>query len=71
MSGNGNMLKVHMLAHYLSLPLTGKVALYLLPGNCIIAYWQSRQWDGPMPCPVCRRQVCILSVDMRCIVRTP
>jgi len=28
MSGNGNMLKVHMLAHYLS--QTGKVALYFI-----------------------------------------
>jgi len=34
----------------------------LITGNCVIVYWQSRQWDGPMLCPMCRRQVYIVSI---------
>jgi len=45
------------------LPATRRLLeLYcLFTGNCIVAYWQSRQWDGPMLCPMCRRQVSTLS----------
>jgi len=56
--------------------LTGKFTVYLLfTGNCIVVYWQSRQWDGPVLCPMCRRQVngcliCVICFDIATFAKT-